>query len=217
MSQTIFGAPGVVSILNRAFTNTSPGNLAFQSQIAAAGTTRESQVLFAAEFGNGFASLVNDSEVLTDTIITNMGLSGVEAEFLAALRAEVIALFESVPPSVRGVVVLLLSEVLSSVEGATGDLALMSPVAAAWNTEVAKSFQYSNDTNNTNPGDPLEEPVDTAAPVVAADQAFEYAENQEAGAVVATVAATDDVAVTAFEIVSGNDEGYFAIDAEGKI
>ncbi|MDD2608758.1 MAG: Ig-like domain-containing protein, partial [Giesbergeria sp.] len=62
-----------------------------------------------------------------------------------------------------------------------------------------------------------ETPPDTAAPEVAADQAFDYAENQVAGAVVATVAATDDVAVTAFEIVSGNDEGYFAIDAEGKI
>ena len=32
MSQTVFGAEAVVSILNRAFTNTSPGNLFFQDR-----------------------------------------------------------------------------------------------------------------------------------------------------------------------------------------
>lgn len=58
--------------------------------------------------------------------------------------------------------------------------------------------------------------TDTTAPVVTA-ATFSYAENQLAGAVLGTVVATDDVAVTGYEIVSGNAAGLFAIDATGKI
>jgi len=59
--------------------------------------------------------------------------------------------------------------------------------------------------------------TDVTAPVVTADQTFSYAENQKADAVVATVVATDNVGVTAFEIKTGNDKGYFAIGADGKV
>ncbi|MBE9204852.1 DUF4347 domain-containing protein, partial [Synechocystis salina LEGE 06099] len=44
---------------------------------------------------------------------------------------------------------------------------------------------------------------DTNAPVVGANQSFSYDENQSVGAVVGTVAATDNVAVTGFAITSG--------------
>ncbi|WP_006786227.1 beta strand repeat-containing protein [Thiorhodospira sibirica] len=59
--------------------------------------------------------------------------------------------------------------------------------------------------------------TDQEAPVIAANQTFSYAENQAANAVLATVAATDNVGVTGFEIVSGNDNGYFQIDEQGRI
>jgi hypothetical protein len=60
--------------------------------------------------------------------------------------------------------------------------------------------------------------ADEIPPVVAIDQAFTYEENQEVGAVLGTVAATDnDSGVASFDIVSGNEEGYFAIDANGAI
>ncbi|MDD2844645.1 MAG: Ig-like domain-containing protein [Rhodoferax sp.] len=59
--------------------------------------------------------------------------------------------------------------------------------------------------------------TDTTAPVVTAAQAFSYAENQVAGAVLGTVVATDDTAVTGFAIKTGNDAGYFAIAADGKV
>ncbi|EGV32478.1 outer membrane protein [Thiorhodococcus drewsii AZ1] len=56
--------------------------------------------------------------------------------------------------------------------------------------------------------------ADTEAPVVTVDQTFDYAENQEAGALIGTpIEASDNVGVTGFGIASGNDEGYFAIDA----
>ncbi|MDD3019337.1 MAG: Ig-like domain-containing protein, partial [Comamonas sp.] len=59
--------------------------------------------------------------------------------------------------------------------------------------------------------------TDTEAPVVTAQTApATYAENSAAGTVVATVAATDDTAVTGYTL-TGNDAGFFAIDAAGNI
>ncbi|MEM6848090.1 MAG: cadherin repeat domain-containing protein [Pseudomonadota bacterium] len=58
--------------------------------------------------------------------------------------------------------------------------------------------------------------VDEVAPQIA-DQSFSYAENQAANAVLATVAATDNVAVTSFEITSGDPNSFFAIDSAGQI
>ena len=59
--------------------------------------------------------------------------------------------------------------------------------------------------------------TDIVAPVVAAAQTFTYAENQAAGAVLGTVAATDATGVTGFAITSGDAAGLFAIDAAGNI
>lgn len=59
--------------------------------------------------------------------------------------------------------------------------------------------------------------VDKEAPVVTASQTFSYAENQTSSPTLGPVAATDNVAVTGYEIASGNDKGYFAIGADGKL
>jgi hypothetical protein len=60
--------------------------------------------------------------------------------------------------------------------------------------------------------------ADHEKPVVTADQTFSYAENQVADATVATVLATDNVAVTGYAIdAADNADGFFAIDATGKI
>lgn len=59
--------------------------------------------------------------------------------------------------------------------------------------------------------------TDITAPVVTAGQTFSYAENKAADAVLGTVVATDAVGVTGYEITTGNDAGYFAIDAAGVI
>ncbi|TFH70252.1 hypothetical protein E3V39_15360, partial [Gammaproteobacteria bacterium LSUCC0112] len=63
-----------------------------------------------------------------------------------------------------------------------------------------------------------------AAPVVTASQNFNYAENQSANAVVATVAATDDLGVTQFRFANTggtpgttSTDGYFSIANDGKI
>ena len=63
--------------------------------------------------------------------------------------------------------------------------------------------------------------LDDTAPVVAAGQTFSYAENQAAGAQVGAVSATDAGGVTAFRFSANNSttsaDGYFQIDATGKI
>ncbi|MDF1580476.1 MAG: VCBS domain-containing protein, partial [Desulfuromonadales bacterium] len=60
--------------------------------------------------------------------------------------------------------------------------------------------------------------LDSTGPAVASGQAFSFDENQSlVGTVVGTVVATDAVGVTAFQITSGNDNGYFAIDNSGRI
>lgn len=59
--------------------------------------------------------------------------------------------------------------------------------------------------------------TDTEAPVVTAQTApATYAENSAAGTVVATVAATDNEGVVGYTL-TGNDAGFFAIDAAGNI
>ncbi len=63
--------------------------------------------------------------------------------------------------------------------------------------------------------------VDDAAPVLVADQVFNYAENQLAGSVVAIIAATDDVAVSGFHFSANNSstsaDGFYFIEANGQI
>ena len=62
---------------------------------------------------------------------------------------------------------------------------------------------------------------DGTAPVVTASQTFSYAENQSAGALVGTVAATDAVGVTAFRFAASgtttSSDGYYEIAADGKL
>lgn len=206
MSQTVFGAEAVVTFLNRAFNNTTPGNLIFTNQVTAAGSTANSQYAFASQFGQSFSSL-SDADLATK-VLGNMGVLP-NADLVTALTDY----FAAVGTDARGIVVLQLGQILANLEGATGDLAIFAAAATAWNNEVTASYTYSANPANTATADPL---ADATAPVVTA-ATFSYAENQAAGFEVGTVAATDAVGVVDFDITTGNDAGYFAIDAAGKI
>ncbi|MDH6097941.1 Ig-like domain-containing protein [Anabaenopsis sp. FSS-46] len=59
--------------------------------------------------------------------------------------------------------------------------------------------------------------VDDTAPVITPSQTFTYQENQAVNYQVGTVTATDDVAVTGYALVSGNEAGFFSIDNSGVI
>lgn len=63
----------------------------------------------------------------------------------------------------------------------------------------------------------LDKALDAHAPTLAA-QSFSYTEGRVTGEVVGSITtAADDVGVTDFQIVSGNDAGYFAVDHSGNI
>jgi len=63
--------------------------------------------------------------------------------------------------------------------------------------------------------------VDEAAPVVTGGQSFSYAENQSANAAVGTVAASDNLAVSAFRFAAtGNQtsaDGFYSVDNDGVL
>jgi len=153
MSQTVFGAEAVVTFLNRAFNNTSPSNLIFKNQVAAAGSTAADQQAFASTFGKSFASL--SDAALATKVLTNMGVLPSTDAAIVALEAELATYFGVVGTDARGIVVLQLGQILANLEGATGDLAVYASTAAAWNNEVAVSYSYSANTANTATGDPL--------------------------------------------------------------
>ena len=73
MAQQVFGPAAVVSVLNRAFTNTSPSNSVFANQVATAGTTDATQLAFAKAFGAQYA-VGKTAADLSALLMTNMGL-----------------------------------------------------------------------------------------------------------------------------------------------
>ena len=144
MSASVFGAAAAVTMLNRAFNNASPANAVFNNQVATAGSTEASQFAFATTFAQGFASLSNAD--LASRVMGNLGMlpnDALLAAFTDYLGANGVGS--------RGVIVLQLSQILSTMENATGDLAIYAPQAVAWNTEVVRGFVYSSDPDNSIP------------------------------------------------------------------
>ena len=111
MSQTVFGAQAVVTMLNRAFNNGSPGNAVFNNQVATAGTTEASWAAFANQFGNNFAGLTNAQ--LSTRVLGNLGVLP-----NAELEAAVTQYFADNGLANRGLVVLQLAQILSTLETA---------------------------------------------------------------------------------------------------
>lgn len=144
MSQTVFGAPAVVTMLNRAFMNGSPGNAVFNNQVAAAGTTEASQTAFALQFGNSFAGL---SDAALSTLV--LGYLGVLPN--AELETAVAQYFADNGLANRGLVVLQLGQILSTLETAPAPQNIFNAAAIAWNKEVERGFLYSSDVDNSIP------------------------------------------------------------------
>lgn len=144
MSQTVFGAPAVVTMLNRAFNNGSPGNAVFNNQVAAAGTTEASQAAFALQFGNSFAGKT-DAE-LSAQVLGNLGVLP-----NAELEAAVTQYFADNGLANRGLVVLQLAQILASLETAPAPQDIFNEAAVKWNLEVERGFLYSSDVDNTIP------------------------------------------------------------------
>lgn len=144
MPAQIFGTPAAVTILNRAFNDTSPSNATFDNQVAAAGTTREANLAFAKTFGAGFVGLTADAA--STKLLGNLGLLP-NADLQAGLKDYI----ASVGIAEIGVVALQLGEILSGLENATGAQSIYAAPALAWNNEVTGAYNYSANPANTQP------------------------------------------------------------------
>lgn len=138
MAQQIFGPAAVVSTLNRALANTSPSNAVFTNQIAQAGTTVESQLAFAKQFGASYAAGKTAAD-LSALLMTNLGLSNA---LLAAALTDYIAANGT---QNVGIIAYQLANLLSALEAD----ATYGAAAKAWNTEVTTSYEYSSNPANT--------------------------------------------------------------------
>lgn len=145
MPKQIFGAASVVATLNRAFNDQSPSNATFENQVAAAGTTTDSQMAFAKTFGAGFAGMTADA--LSTKLLGNLGVLP-----NAALQTALKDYITAAGVSNVGIIALQLGDILSGLENATGDQAGFAAAALAWNNEVTASYNYSANTANTGPG-----------------------------------------------------------------
>ncbi len=145
MPKQIFGAESVVATLNRAFNDQSPSNATFNNQVAAAGTTTDSQMAFAKTFGAGYAGLTADA--LSTKLLGNLGVLP-----NAALQTALKDYITAAGVANVGIIALQLGDILSGLENATGDQAGFATAAKAWNNEVTASYNYSANPANTGPG-----------------------------------------------------------------
>ena len=144
MPQQVFGAAAAVSMLNRAFYNTSPSNAIFNNQVQQIGTTEESQILFANQFAAGLANV--PAQELVEQVLGNMGLLPNDALVEAGVEA-----LEAYGPGMYGAVVLSFAKLMATLENATGEQEIFRDAAAAWNQEVGQSYEYSSNPANTSP------------------------------------------------------------------
>lgn len=147
MPKQIFGAESVVTTLNRAFNDTSPSNATYNNQVAAAGTTTDSQMAFAKQYGAGYAGQTADA--LSTLILGNLGVLP-----NAALQTALKDYITAAGVSNIGIIALQLGDILSGLENATGDQAGFKAAAVAWNNEVTASYNYSSNAANTAPSGP---------------------------------------------------------------
>ena len=140
MAQQVFGPAAVVSVLNRAFTNTSPSNSVFANQVATAGATDATQLAFAKAFGAQYA-VGKTAADLSALLMTNMGLDN------ALLKAALTDYIAANGTQNVGIIAWQLSSILSNLEND----ATYGAAAKAWNAEVTDAYQYSSDAANTTP------------------------------------------------------------------
>lgn len=198
MPLNIFGAPAAVTILNRAFANTSPGNAVYQNNVSTAtGSLADganpndliSYANFAKQFGSAYipstGTGAEKAAALANLLMSNLGLlpnPELETAFAGYIEVNGVANI--------GIIALQLGQILSTLEGDVN----YGAAAVAWNSEVTESFNYSINPANTTPTQP-EVPVDQGPLATAATAANTAA--VAAGAAASTDAAALTAALTA--------------------
>lgn len=133
MPASIFGNPAAVVQLNQALFGIAPGNGKYTNQLDQANAI--GAIPFARQLGQTVAAT---NEALSATVLANLGI--VNATLQTAL-AQAFAAF----PNDRGVVVLNLTNILTTLEGNS----VYGAAATQFNSQVATNFQYSTNSVNT--------------------------------------------------------------------
>lgn len=133
MPASIFGNPAAVVQLNQALFGIAPGNGKYTNQLDQANAI--GAIPFARQLGQTVAA-TNDA--LAATVLANVGIVN------ATLQTALVQAFAAFPND-RGVVVLNLTNILTTLEGN----AVYGAAAAQFNAQVATDFQYSTNSVNT--------------------------------------------------------------------
>lgn len=133
MPASIFGNPAAVVQLNQALFGNAPGNAKYANQLAQANAT--SAVSFARQLGQTVAT---GNDALAASVLANLGINNAT---LQTALGQAFAAF----PNDRGVVVLNLTNILTTLEGNS----VYGAAAAQFNAQVATNFQYSSNPVNT--------------------------------------------------------------------
>ncbi|MGV3680978.1 MAG: bluetail domain-containing putative surface protein [Acidovorax sp.] len=130
----------ITTILNRVLNDQSPSYTVYNNQVAMA--TSAGLTPFALSFGASYTSLTEDQ--LSTKLLGNLGVLP-----NAGLQIALGDYLVSVGKANVGIVAVQLSQILSGLERATGDLAMFNAAAVAWNKELDASYAYSNNPANT--------------------------------------------------------------------
>lgn len=160
----VFGSDATVSYLNRAFSDVAEANIIYKNQVAFA--TKNGDTAFANAFAASWSGLTNAE--LSKKVLTNMGVLPSTEPSVQALEPALIDYFTAfgsttstngmVTSDTRGLIVLQLAKILSTLETTNGTQAVYNKAASAWNTKVDASYTYSSNTANTTattPGAPV--------------------------------------------------------------
>lgn len=133
MPASIFGNPAAVIQLNQALFGIAPGNGKYTNQLAQANSV--GSVAFARQLGQTVAT---SNDALATTVLANVGINN------PTLKDALVQAFAAFPND-RGVVILNLTNILTTLEGN----AVYGAAAAQFNAQVATDFQYSTNPVNT--------------------------------------------------------------------
>lgn len=135
----VSGVPADIIMLTRALSGGSLSYAAYTNMVAAA----NSSGVLPIALGAGTAYPTQTEAQLSSLLLKNMGLLP-----NAGLQTALTEYLVSVGKANVGVVALQLGQILSGLEGATGDLAIYGAAAARWNLEVDTSHAYTSNPAN---------------------------------------------------------------------
>ncbi len=152
MPLQVSGVPAGITMLSRAFNDTSHSYATYTNMVTAASSYGITH--FALLYGEGYTGMTETR--LSTLLLGNMGLLP-----NAGLQTVLTDYLVSVGKANAGIVALQLGQILSGLENATGDQAIYGAAAARWNLEVDTSHAYSSNPANQGPTQSAGWPVGT--------------------------------------------------------